>query len=296
MPNIQVQFRRGTTTQHGSFTGAVGEVTVDTDLDTLRVHDGSTAGGVRLAKHSELGGLADGSVTTAKIADDAVTNAKIGPGAVGSTEISANAVGQAAMQNNSVGTAELIDDNVTFAKMQNISTAKVIGRTSAGTGNPEEVSILDEDAMTSDSATALATQQSIKAYVDSQVSAGTVSKWDSGWVSQDDQSTPVSVGGGATMVFDHDLGSAAVGSVFSVYAAEDSSGTNMESQDFVFWQDTSGGYFEWGIQVQSITSTQVTLQLADNSGYEVSSNGEAGTKNWGTGSGQFSHVKVVLVG
>ena len=64
MPNIQVQFRRGTTTQHGSFTGAVGEVTVDTDLDTLRVHDGSTAGGVRLAKHSELAGAGGGGTVT----------------------------------------------------------------------------------------------------------------------------------------------------------------------------------------------------------------------------------------
>ena len=41
----QVQFRRGTTSQHGSFTGAVGEVTVDTDKDTVVVHDGSQAGG-----------------------------------------------------------------------------------------------------------------------------------------------------------------------------------------------------------------------------------------------------------
>ena len=50
----QVQFRRGTTSEHGSFTGAVGEVTVDTTLDTLRVHDGSTAGGIRIAKFSEI--------------------------------------------------------------------------------------------------------------------------------------------------------------------------------------------------------------------------------------------------
>ena len=41
----QVQFRRGTTSQHGSFTGAVGEITVDTDKDTGVVHDGSQAGG-----------------------------------------------------------------------------------------------------------------------------------------------------------------------------------------------------------------------------------------------------------
>ena len=49
----QVQFRRGSTSEHSSFTGAIGEVTVDTDLDTIRVHDGSTAGGIRIAKFSE---------------------------------------------------------------------------------------------------------------------------------------------------------------------------------------------------------------------------------------------------
>ena len=43
----QVQWRRGTTTQNNSFTGAEGELSVDTTLDTLRVHDGSTAGGHR---------------------------------------------------------------------------------------------------------------------------------------------------------------------------------------------------------------------------------------------------------
>ena len=40
-----LKLRRGTTSQHGSFTGAEGEVTVDTDKETLVVHDGSTAGG-----------------------------------------------------------------------------------------------------------------------------------------------------------------------------------------------------------------------------------------------------------
>lgn len=44
----QVQFRRGTTSQHGSFTGVAGEVTVDTDKDTVVVHDGSQAGGFAL--------------------------------------------------------------------------------------------------------------------------------------------------------------------------------------------------------------------------------------------------------
>ncbi len=59
-----IQFRRGTTAQHSSFTGLVGEITVDTDLDTLRVHDGSTAGGTRLAKYSEVVAAATGDITS----------------------------------------------------------------------------------------------------------------------------------------------------------------------------------------------------------------------------------------
>ena len=45
-----LKLRRGTTTQHGSFTGAEGEVTVDTSKDTAVVHDGSQAGGRPLAR------------------------------------------------------------------------------------------------------------------------------------------------------------------------------------------------------------------------------------------------------
>jgi len=41
----QVQFRRGTATENNAFTGAIGEITVDTTNKQLRVHDGSTAGG-----------------------------------------------------------------------------------------------------------------------------------------------------------------------------------------------------------------------------------------------------------
>jgi hypothetical protein len=49
-----IQWRRGTTAQTATFTGALAEVTVDTDKDTLVVHDGTTVGGYPLAKSSEL--------------------------------------------------------------------------------------------------------------------------------------------------------------------------------------------------------------------------------------------------
>ena len=49
MAAYAIQFRRGTTTEHNSFTGLLGEVTVDTTKKTVVVHDGSTAGGYALA-------------------------------------------------------------------------------------------------------------------------------------------------------------------------------------------------------------------------------------------------------
>ena len=53
----QIQIRRGTATEHETFTGAVGEITMDTTNNTLRVHDGQTPGGTPLAKQSEIPNL-----------------------------------------------------------------------------------------------------------------------------------------------------------------------------------------------------------------------------------------------
>tara|TARA_B100000963_G_scaffold211571_1_gene184377 strand:- start:869 stop:1270 length:402 start_codon:yes stop_codon:yes gene_type:complete len=52
--STQLRLRGGTTAEHSSFTGAEREVTVDTTLDTLVVHDGTTAGGIPLAKASDV--------------------------------------------------------------------------------------------------------------------------------------------------------------------------------------------------------------------------------------------------
>lgn len=49
-----IKRRRGSTLQHSTFTGLAGELTVDTDINTLIVHDGSTVGGHPMAKDSEV--------------------------------------------------------------------------------------------------------------------------------------------------------------------------------------------------------------------------------------------------
>ena len=45
-----LRHRRGTTTQHNSFTGASGEITVDTSKNVAVVHNGSTAGGFEMLR------------------------------------------------------------------------------------------------------------------------------------------------------------------------------------------------------------------------------------------------------
>lgn len=69
----QVQFRRGTTSQHSSFTGAAGEITIDTDKNIVVVHNGSTAGGIPLAKEANLTSI----LTTASGAYDKANSANV---------------------------------------------------------------------------------------------------------------------------------------------------------------------------------------------------------------------------
>jgi hypothetical protein len=59
----QIKRRRGTTLQHSTFAGAEAEITIDTDKNTVVVHDGSTAGGHPLAKASEVVAKAGDAMT-----------------------------------------------------------------------------------------------------------------------------------------------------------------------------------------------------------------------------------------
>src|SRR6056300_444023 len=66
MPTI-LQLRRGSTAENDAYTGSVGEITVDTTLSTVRLHDGSTAGGSlvgNLQKNIQLGITGDNEIDT----------------------------------------------------------------------------------------------------------------------------------------------------------------------------------------------------------------------------------------
>lgn len=85
---------------------------------------------------------------------------------INSAKIAASAIITAKL-----ATATGATDGVTYAKIQHVANMRVIGNTSGSLAAPSEVSILDEDDMVSDSATAVATQQSIKAYTETYVAS-----------------------------------------------------------------------------------------------------------------------------
>lgn len=57
MPTV-IQFRRGTTAQNDEFLGANGEITIDTQLHTVRLHDGVTVGGFVISGSTGYAGSA----------------------------------------------------------------------------------------------------------------------------------------------------------------------------------------------------------------------------------------------
>jgi hypothetical protein len=64
---------------------------------------------------------------------------------------------------------KIADEGVTLARMAHVDTNKILGRTTAGTGDVEALTLNTDNALASASATSLATDGSIKAYVDTYI-------------------------------------------------------------------------------------------------------------------------------
>ena len=130
-----LKLRRGTTTQHGSFTGAEGEVTIDTTKDTAVVHDGSTAGGTPLAKE-DMSNVSSASIA-GRLGADAIATTKIAGGAL-PTDVT---VASANIVNGTIVNADIASNAaIAGTKLENS------GVTAGSYGSSSAIPILTVDA------------------------------------------------------------------------------------------------------------------------------------------------------
>jgi len=159
--------------------------------------------------------------------------------------------------------------------LASIANLRVLGNVSGGSAAPVAVEIKDEDAMTSNAATALATQQSIKAYVDSQL----LSKYSTGWFNN-----ATGLANGAVYTFTNSSGSTEA--LFNIYVADDASGTNIR---VLSQTDTHAN--SYGSQIQDITSSNFKIRLGLNGYVTLSATGVA-TNNSFVG----KYIKIIYIG
>jgi hypothetical protein len=113
---LQFQFRRGNTSQNSSFTGAVGELSIDTTLKQIRLHDGSTAGGTVVAGYVTTG---SGNVVLA-------TGATIATPIINSPTINTATNFNSTLNSSTINTATIVGSTINSST---INTATIVNPT-----------------------------------------------------------------------------------------------------------------------------------------------------------------------
>ncbi len=168
--------------QNDQFTRTVTFPSTDSDTTTYNVSDSSANRANKFLGFNSNGDITTLSAVSGSAAVDTGRGLQLVGGQIGLKDdgvtqafMADDAIGADQLASNSVVSASIVDDNVTYAKLQDISTSNsVLGNTATGTVAERALVgdiLLDEDTMTSDSAIKGATQQSIKSYVDAVTTA-----------------------------------------------------------------------------------------------------------------------------
>jgi len=122
MTSYALQFRKGTTAEHSGFIGLIGEITYDSDLKTIRVHDGVTPGG-----HLVGGSLSNNPVTatTGTFSGLIANTVDLDGGHIDGTEIGATT--------SAAGTFTVLTSNIVDLNGGNVD-GTIVGATSSAAG------------------------------------------------------------------------------------------------------------------------------------------------------------------
>lgn len=234
---------------------------------------------VTATKLQDIANLATFITGTNQTADDSTIQVD---GSGGYLKVKSGGISSNELATDSVITAKIQDDAVTSDKLAHISNLNVLGNVSGSTAAPVGVEIKDEDNMASDSATALATQQSIKAYVDTELT-NIVNKYSSSWTG--------GLSNGGTYTFTHNLGTDEL--VITAYMATSSAGAKIKQ----IVMDTNDGNgvsdFARGGMITNVSSTTLELQLGGTGWAYFNSSGSKVSGAWGT---TYTHIKIVATG
>ena len=138
---IRIQLRQGTTTEHNAFTGAIGEVTVDTTKDVPVVHDGVTAGGHPVAARAN----ADGTISLIK--KDGTSAGMINASGLFNNTLTSTNTNQALTAAQGKVLKDSLDTTIASSfgvgqTWQNMTASRVVGTTYTNTsGRPIMVSV-----------------------------------------------------------------------------------------------------------------------------------------------------------
>jgi hypothetical protein len=120
-----VQRRRGTTSEHSSFVGLVGEITVNTTTKTAVVHDGTTAGGFALARSDGTNlSTAAGTISGASLVSNSI--------GIGQLNVADGTAGQVLSTNGS-GTLSFINVGLTALGITDGTAGQVLSTNGSGT-------------------------------------------------------------------------------------------------------------------------------------------------------------------
>ena len=138
----QLRLRRGTTSQLANYTGAQGELTYDTALKSLVLHDGVTLGGVKIPY------LSNGLVPSTMLptATDSV---------IGASKIATTAIAQAGTNDTDIITSLKLKQTVFGLNqtLSNVTASRVAGTTYTNTTPYPKIVIITNTALTSGSIT-----------------------------------------------------------------------------------------------------------------------------------------------